>query len=251
MSWKDKFPKENRFFETENGVLYKGDCIEIMDLISDKLVDLVLTDPPYNISKKNNFSTMKNKYGKPAYRRGIDFGEWDKGFDLFSWIPGTQKLLKRDGSLFFFNDWKNVGEMAKYAEEVGFEAKDLFRWVKTNPMPRNRDRRYIVDFELGVWCVKKGAKWTFNRQDEKFERPEFKSGLVSGKEKNGHPTQKSIELMKHLIRIHSNQKDIILDPFAGSGTTLVAAEKLNRRWIGIELEEEYCKITEERLKENK
>ena len=248
MSWKDEFPKENRIFETENGILYKGDSIEIIKDFPQGSFDLILTDPPYNIAQKNNFHTMKNKYGKLAHRRGIDFGEWDKGFDLFTWIEKAVLLINKNGSLFFFNAWKNVGEMAKHAEKMGMIAKDLFRWEKSNPMPRNRDRRYIVDFELGVWLVKKNAKWTFNRQDEKFERPLFKAPIVSGKEKTEHTTQKPLALMEYLIKIHSNENDLILDLFAGSGTTLIAAEKLNRRWIGIEKEDKYCDIIKERFK---
>ena len=247
MNWKDKFPKNNRYFETENGILYKGDCLDIMKQFPKQSIDLVLTDPPYNIARKNNLHTMKGKNGKLVHRRGIDFGEWDKGFDLFTWIDKVVPLIDKNGTLFFFNDWKNIGEMAKYAEKLGMSIKDLFRWVKVNPMPRNRDRRYIVDFELSVWLVKKGAKWTFNRQDNKFERPEFKAPSVSGKEKTEHTTQKPLKLIEHLIKIHSNEENLILDCFAGSGTTLVAAERANRRWIGIELNEKYCKIAKNRL----
>jgi site-specific DNA-methyltransferase (adenine-specific) len=248
MNWKDKFPKENRYFETEKGILYKGDSVEILKTLPEKVFDLVLTDPPYNISKKNNFHTMKNKYGKPANRTGIDFGEWDKGFDLFTWLDDAIKLLNKNGSMVVFNDWKNIGNIAMYAKEKGMDPKDCFRWEKTNPMPRNRDRRYIVDYEFAVWMVKKGAKWVFNRQNEKYERPKFVSGITNGKEKVGHPTQKPLVLMKHLMKIHSNENDLILEPFSGSGTTLIAAEKLGRKWIGIELNEKYCDVIVERLK---
>ena len=139
--------------------LYNGNCLEVMDyLISQNtIVDAIIADPPYNIARDNNFSTMKNKYGKPAHRRGIDFGEWDKGFDLFSWLDKGVELLDKNGSMFIFNDWKNLGDIARYAESLGMDIKDCFRWEKLNPMPRNRDRRYITDFEMGVWLVKKKA----------------------------------------------------------------------------------------------
>lgn len=229
--------------------LYKGDCLkEMSKLIEEGVkVDAIITDPPYNIARKNNFSTMKNKYGKLAHRRGIDFGEWDKGFDLYSWIDKAVQLLDKNGSLFFFNAWKNIGNMARYAENLGMDTKDCFRWEKLNPMPRNRDRRYIVDFEMGVWLVKKKAKWTFNRQDEKFERPKFVSGIVGGKEKTEHTTQKPISLMEHLVKIHTNIGDTVLDPFMGSGTTGVASKNLNRNFIGIELDEKYFNIAKKRI----
>ena len=229
--------------------LYKGDCLEVMDkLIADGVkVDAVITDPPYNIARANNFHTMKNKYGKQAHRRGIDFGEWDKGFDLFTWIDKGVELLDKDGSMFIFNDWKNIGEIAKYAESLGMEIKDCFRWEKLNPMPRNRDRRYITDFEMAVWLVKKGSKWIFNRQDAKFERPKFVSGLVSGKEKTEHTTQKPIKLMEHIVAIHTHDGMTVFDPFMGSGTTGVACVNTNRNFIGIEMNDKYFEIAKERI----
>lgn len=218
--------------------LIHGECLEEMDKLIKQgiFVNAIITDPPYNIAKDNNFSTMKNKYGKLAHRKGIDFGEWDKGFDLFSWIDKGVKLLDNNGSMFIFNDWKNIGEIAKYAEKLGMDIKDLFRWEKLNPMPRNRDRRYITDYEVAIWLVKKKAKWVFNRQDENYERPKYVSGSVGGNEKTEHTTQKPIALMEHILKIHTNESDLVLDPFMGSGTTLVACKNLNRRGIGIEQE---------------
>lgn len=196
---------------------------------------MVLTDPPYNIARKNNFHTMG--------RSGIDFGEWDKGFDLFSYIDIVVKKLNKNGSFVVFNAWRNLGAIAEYAESVGLDTKDMLRLEKTNPMPRNRDRRYITDYECAIWFVKKGAKWTFNRQDEKYQRPKF----VHSIDKGFHPTQKSLGLMKELVLIHSNEGDTVLDPFMGSGTTGVAAVNLNRKFIGIELDPEYFAIAEKRI----
>jgi len=228
-----------------------GDAIEEMEKLVSRgvTVDAVITDPPYNIARKNNFSTMKNKYGKPVHRRGIDFGEWDKGFDLLSWMDIAIQLIKPDGSLFFFNDWKNIGEMAMYAEAKGMAIKDCFRWEKANPMPRNRDRRYITDFELGVWLVKRGGKWTFNRSDRNYERPKFVAGIVSGSEKTEHTTQKPVALMEHLIKIHTNYGDTVLDPFMGSGTTGLACNNLQRNFIGIENNKKYYLIARNRVRQ--
>ena len=239
----NKLPQDNIYFKTENGVLYNGDCLEIMQKIADCdiLVDLVLTDPPYNISRKNNFKTMG--------RSGIDFGEWDKDFDLFSWIDKSVNLLNRDGSLLFFNDWKNIGEMAKYAETKGMAIKDLIRWEKTNPMPRNIERRYVTDFELCAWLVKKRSKWIFNRQHGSYEEPKVVSGKVAGKEKTEHKTQKPLKVIERLLKIHTNKNSIVIDPFVGSGTTAVAAERTGRKWIGIEISEKYCEIAKQRLLE--
>lgn len=203
------------------------------------VVNAIITDPPYMISKKNNFHTMG--------RKGIDFGEWDKEVDLFSWLERIPSLLDRNGSVIIFNDWKNIGDIARYCELLGLEVKDFLRWEKTNPMPRNRDRRYITDYECAVWLVKKNAKWTFNRLDEKYQRPKFVHSIVLGREKTGHPTQKPISLMTEIIKIHTNENELVLDCFSGSCSTGVACINTNRRFIGIELDKNYFNIAKERI----
>lgn len=215
--------------------LRHGDCLEVMKTIPDGSIDLVLTDPPYNIARDNNFNTMG--------RKGIDFGEWDKGFDLFSYIDEVYRVLNKNGSFVVFNDWKNLGDISKYAEKLGFITKDMLRLEKSNPMPRNRDRRYITDYECAIWFTMPKAKWVFNRQDEKYQRPKF----VHSIDKGLHPTQKSLKLMEELILIHSNENDTILDPFMGSCTTGVACKNTGRYFIGIELDDGYFRVGKERM----
>lgn len=187
--------------------IYNMDCLKGLDLMIQQgiKVDAIITDPPYDISRDNNFNTMG--------RDGIDFGEWDKGFDQFSWIDKAFEVLHNGGSFFSFNDWKNVGEIAKYAETKGFEIKDMIRWKKSNPMPRNRDRRYITDFEVAIWLVKPKGKWVFNRLSDTYDRCEYEYPLTPKSEKVGHTTQKPIALMEEIIRRHTNEGQIILDPF--------------------------------------
>ena len=104
---------------SKNINLFNGDCLEVVKGIPDGSVDLVLTDPPYNIARDNNFHTMG--------RAGIDFGEWDKGFDLFSYIDEVYRVLDRNGSFIVFNDWKNLGDIVKHAEKLCFVTKDMLR----------------------------------------------------------------------------------------------------------------------------
>ena len=225
---------------TDNYKLLHGDCLERMKEIPDGSADLILTDPPYNIARDNNFHTMG--------RKGIDFGEWDKGFDLFSYIDLLPRVCTKNANVVIFNSWTNLGEIAKYAEAKGFVIKDMLRWEKSNPMPRNRDRRFIVDYEVAVWLTMPKAKWTFNRQSETYDRPLFKGSLVSGNEKTAHTTQKPIWLMESLLKVLSNENDTVLDLFSGSCSTGVACLNTNRKFIGIELDDNYFDIGAERMR---
>lgn len=220
--------------------LQHGDCLELMKYIPDGSVDLVLTDPPYNIARKNNFHTMG--------RAGIDFGEWDKGFDQLAWLEYIPRLLHKDGSVVIFNDWKNIGEIAKRLESLGLTIKDMLRWEKSNPMPRNRERRYITDFECAIWLTQKGAKWQFHRLNDSYQRPAFKYPVVAGTSKV-HPTQKPVKLMEEIIKIHSAPGNLVFDPFCGSGSTGVACVNTGRRFIGMELDQGYFDIAQKRINE--
>ena len=221
--------------------LINGDCLEVLRKIDNESVSAIITDPPYNISKDNNFKTMG--------RSGIDFGEWDKDFDLTSWIIEASLKIKKGGNIVIFNDWKNMSYITKALEENGFEVKDLIRWKKTNAMPRNRDRRFITDYEVAVWGVKKGGKWTFNRLSDTYEIPEIVGGLTPKSEKiyGGHPTQKPIYVMKWIVERLTNEGDVILDPFMGSCSTGIACLETSRKFIGIELDEQYHDIAVNRV----
>lgn len=207
-------------------------------------VNHIITDPPYNISKKNNFSTMKNP------RQGVNFGAWDNNFALLEWIEKFSKILDKNGSFIVFCSYKFISDIHKVCEISNLEVKDILVWQKNNPMPRNTNRRYVQDMEFALWAVKKGAKWTFNKPDNSpYLRSLYKFPVVAGKERTSHPTQKSLALMSEIIKIHTNPNDIILDPFMGSGTTGVATLLENRHFIGIEKDENYFKIAKSRLEE--
>ena len=217
--------------------IYQMDCTEGMKLIPNESVNLLLTDPPYNVSQKSNFHTMG--------RKGVDFGEWDKEFNQISWLETACDKIKKGGSVVVFNDYKNIGVMKEVLESKGFIIKEMIIWRKTNPMPRNRDRLYVTSIEMALWAVK-GKGWAFNRQRDTYENAIFEQPVVSHT-KRIHPTQKPVEVIEQLIKIHSNEGDIIMDCFMGSGTTAVACELNNRKWIGFELEQEYLEKANKRL----
>lgn len=230
--------------ERERGIcrLIQGDCLELMKDIPDKSIDLILTDIPFNISKSNNFKTMKDRRG----RNGIDFGEWDKQFNELD-LSVLPSKLKPNGSLVIFHSFEQFS-ILKELFENDLDLKDRLIWEKSNPMPRNRDRRYINNIEMASWYVKKKSKWVFNRQSEKYDGCVFKYPSESGGGfKRYHPCQKNLDMICELIKRHSNPNDLILDPFMGSGSTGVAALNTGRNFIGIELDENYFNIAKRRI----
>ena len=160
--------KENLYFANCD---YK-ELVEFMKREKIK-VDCIFTDPPYNISRKNNFTTMG--------RAGIDFGKWDYGFNQSEWIRQCVPLLKEGGSIIIFNDWKNLSHIVEALESSGCVVKDLLRWEKSNPMPRNVNARYVVDFECAIWAVKGKKRWVFNKpKNLPYLKAVFKAPVITG-----------------------------------------------------------------------
>ncbi len=235
---------EEKSIKHDNYQLYLANSFSFVKQLKAQniMVDAIITDPPYNISKENNFSTLN----KP--RKGIDFGYWDNNFNVCEWIEDYSKLLKPNGSIIIFCSYIYLSFVIEELKKNNIETKDIIIWKKTNPMPRNTNRRYVQDMEFAIWGVKKRAKWTFNKsKDTPYLRSIFESSVVGGNERTSHPTQKSYKVMKEIIKIHTNENDLILDPFMGSGTTGVAAVENNRKFIGIEVNPEYFNIACNRI----
>jgi len=224
-----------------NILLYNDDCNKVLNKIPEKSIDLLLADPPYNISRKTNFHTMK-------FHRGtsMEFGDWDNGADILSWINNIYTILKDGANIIIFNDWKNLSYISDKLKENKFIPKRCIVLNKSNPAPFNRDRLFVNDVEFAIWAVKKG-KWTFNRQEDNYEKCVRNT---TTQHKKYHPTMKDIKIISELIKILSNQNDIVLDPFMGSGTTGVACINTNRKFIGIEKDKNYFDIAKERIKNN-
>lgn len=181
-------------------------------------------------------------------RKGVDFGEWDNSFSLTTWIKEYVPLLNKNGSIIIFCSYIHISYIISELEKNCITVKDILIWRKTNPMPRNIERRYVQDCEFAIWGVNKNAKWIFNKPSEiPYLRSTFSTSIVSGEEKTMHTTQKSIKLMESIINIHTNEEQLIIDPFMGSGTTGVAALMNRRKFIGIEKEEVYFDIANSRL----
>ena len=225
--------------------LYNQDCIQVMQEMREKniKVDHIITDPPYSISAKNQFHTMKNP------RAGVDFGKWDWDFDPAGWIEYAMPILSDNGSILIFCSYKFISDICRKIEELNGVVKDIIVWQKANPMPRNINRRYVQDMEFIVWGVKsKNSKWIFNKDKGKpYHRGFIQTPTLLGKERTKHPTQKPVSLMSELIKLHTGENQTILDPFMGVGSTGVAALDLGRNFIGCEKELEWHQISEVRI----
>ena len=230
--------------------LLQGDCLELMRDIPDKSIDLILTDPPYLISKESGFSNggAWNNAEDKRFRKTppkTDFGEWDKKeIDFFTVFKEFYRVLKPSGTIVcFFDIWK-MQYLKQIAEENKFKQFRLIRWDKTNPVPVNSKLNYLSNAtEYALTCVK-GGKPTFHSE---YNPGIFKYPICSGKERTEHPTQKPVSLMRDLLDIHTNEGDTVLDAFMGSGSTGIACKNLNRNFIGIELDEKYFNIAKERI----
>ena len=213
-----------------------------MKQIENDSIDLIIADPPYNVSRENNFQTIVG-----AKRIWMDFGEWDDGFNQEEWIGYLPRILKENANVIVFNDWKNLTIIQKALAKNNITPKRCLVLNKSNPAPFNRDRMFVNDVEFAVWGVynskNKPTKWTFNRKNP-VEKCVIDTTVQSSKL---HPTMKDLKVIKYLVGLLSNEWDLVLDPFIWSWTTAVACKELNRNYIWFELDEWYVRVAEERL----
>ena len=230
-------------------MLIFGDCIEELSKIKSNSVDLILIDPPYLISRDSNFKNYSDEASKELVSKygsiSIDFGEWDK--EELNWdmlLKEYYRILRKGGTLLTFYDiWKSH-EIKETADKLKFKQPRVGCWTKTNPVPINSKINYLSNAHEYFFSFVKGGKPTFN---SKYDNGLYSYPICHGKERYKHPTQKPLRLIKDLIEKHSNPGDLVLDTFAGTGTTAHACVLLDRKYIMIEKDKEYFKIIEERL----
>lgn len=245
--------------------IYQGDCLNILKTFPDNFVDLVFADPPYNLQLQNELYRPNNTKVNAVN------DEWDKfaNFEVYdkfciNWLTECRRVLKKNGTIWIIGSYHNIFRIGKIMMDLGFWILNDIQWYKTNPMPNFRGVRFTNATETLIWCKRSEdqKKYTFNYKLMK----EFNNGkqmksvweipLCTGKERlkdeNGikaHSTQKPKELLKRVILSSTNEGDLILDPFFGSGTTGAVAKEFKRNFIGIEKEEKYVKIAEKRIKD--
>ena len=230
--------------------IYNIDCLEGIKLLSDSSIDLVVTDPPYLHDKGGNGGGhTKIATSKMYAKDSMVISEMSEFTKEKCWelLDELNRVMKRMNAYFFCND-SLIPHYLNWALEKKYKYT-ILTWNK--PLSILNRERFSTNMEYIVRIYGKGTALNKLDLDVYPDKKQYYSkyqyfNQIKGKGKL-HPTQKPIEYIKGLIEISSNEGDIILDPFIGSGTTGVAALQLNRNYIGFELDKEYHKVAEQRL----
>ena len=234
--------------------LYNGDCLEVMKAIPDNSIDLVATDCPYKIvsggcrkipkdgeRETSGILTSRHKDNKRTdwvddVRTGKMFANNDIEFK--DWLPDVYRVLKDKAHCYIMVNSRNLAELQKQAELAGFKFQNLLVWDKGNVTP---NRYYMQGFECILMLRKGGAKNINNLGSSNILKV---PNIIGNKT---HPTEKPIDLMRILIENSTQPNEIVLDPFMGSGSTMIACLNTNRKGIGIELDKHYFDVASKRI----
>ena len=221
-----------------------GDCFKLLNDIPDKSIDLILTDPPYNIAQYSTGNIILP--GRSILNN--DIGEWDKfEIDHKRLLPIFKRIIKPKGNIFIFTTYNQIGKWHEVFDKE-FDTFQFMVWHKTNPTPKIYKNGFLNSCELIICMWNKGHKWNFTNQKDMHNFIE--SPICSYPERlkyPKHPAQKPVKILKHIIELASDENDIILDPFMGVGSTGIAAYRLKRHFIGIEIEENFFKAAKRRF----
>lgn len=245
------------FYETESEMLVLSDTFDALKKMKKESVDMIFADPPYFLSNDG----ITCQAGRMV---SVNKGDWDKGFSLEEkhkfnrrWIRLCKKVLKPNGTIWISGTLHNIYSIGMALEQEEFRIINNITWKKTNPPPNLACRCFTHSTETILWAKKneKKARHLFNYVAMKAEnggkqmKDVWEGTLTSKKEKSEgrHPTQKPLYILERIILAASNEGDLILDPFCGSSTTGVAAKKLNRRYVGIDNEQEFIQLSVKRL----
>ena len=243
------------------GQVLVGDCVAMMDGLPAASVDMVFADPPYNLQlsaglRRPNHSLVAGV--DEAWDRFDDFA----AYDAFTrtWLAAVRRVLKDSGTLWVIGTYHNIYRVGALVQDLGFWILNDVVWLKTNPMPNFRGRRFTNAHETLIWCATQPkARSTFNYTAMKAlngdlqMRSDWLIPVCAGAERlkvNGrkaHPTQKPEALLYRIILASTRVGEVILDPFFGTGTTGVVAKRLGRGFIGIERDRAYAALAKKRL----
>ena len=223
----------------ETNKLYNDDCIKVMDMIEPSSIDCIITDPPYGMSFKSNSRQDQELF--PV----IKGDDYDNTFYLLnSFINRAYRVLKDNSCMYCFCRFDIYPLLYDTIIKEGFNIKNLLIWVKNGGALGDLESSYINNYEL-VILAHKGRKilWDggIGRSFAVITDKSLSQDIL-------HPTQKPLNILTQFIRDSTNKNDIVLDPFMGSGSTIVSCVKTDRRYIGIDIDERYYNITKDRLK---
>lgn len=252
---------KNTYRDDERGVwLYKGNCLEILDAINKKYpegrFDMIFADPPYFLSN-GGITCHAGKMVK------VDKGDWDKSrgpelnheFNL-EWLSRCQKALKPNGTLWVTGTHHVIFSVGYAMQQLGMKILNDIIWEKPNPPPNLSCRYFTHSTETVLWAAKSEAskhKFNYTLMKEANDGKQMKSvwrftaPKPEEKTHGKHPTQKPVSLVERAILASTNDGDLVLDPFLGSGTTAIAAVRHHRHVVGIEVSDEYLDLAIKRI----
>lgn len=234
-----------------------GDTFELLPQFNFKF-DMIFADPPYFLSNGG----ISVQSGKVVC---VDKGEWDKGMSSdemndfnFRWLSLCREKLKDNGTIWISGTYHNIFSVANSLTQLGYKILNVITWAKTNPPPNISCRYFTYSTEFVIWARKYAKKpHHFNYDlmkylnDDKQMTDVWRLPAIAPWEKTcgKHPTQKPLSLLTRIILASTDKGGWVLDPFAGSSTTGIAANLIGRRYLGIEREKEYAEISVNRRNE--
>ena len=213
--------------------LYQGDCLEIMGGIKDKSVDLIVTDPPYLMDYQSNRRKKEDRFDKIKN---------DKGNYMLiqDYLEECHRIMKDNTAIYCFCSWHNI-DFFKNEFEKHFKLKNILVWNKNNHGTGDLKGSYAPKHEFILFGHKGRTLLREKRIADVIDCPKISSNKLT------HPTEKPQDLLEIFIKQSSDEGSIIFDGFMGTGSCGIAAKKLNRNFIGIELDEKYFNIAKNRL----
>lgn len=252
--------KKKYYYDEENFKLILGDSLKELKKIEAKSVDMIFADPPYFLSGDG----ITCSGGKMV---SVNKGDWDKKICIEEkhkfnrkWIKLCYQVLKDNGTIWISGTMHNIYSIGMALEQEGFKIINNITWKKLNPPPNISCRFFVHSTETILWAKKdiKRVRHKFNYDlmrelnGGKQAKDVWESSITKKSEKKygKHPTQKPEKILEKLILASTDENDLILDPFNGSGTTGIVANELKRKYIGIDTEKKYLDLTIRRLKKD-
>lgn len=254
------------YYEKPKFKLYKADVIDFINEVDSASVDMIFADPPYFLS--NGSFTCQN-----GRRVSVKKGEWDMGNGLGknfkfqrAWISAVRRVLKPNGTIWVSGTYHSIYQCGFAMQIEGYHILNDIAWFKPNASPNLSCRFFTASHETLIWARKdKKAKHQFNYKqmkdgkwpEDKMKKPNLQMRSVwsintpKGVEKTfgKHPTQKSFDLLRRVVLASTKKGDVILDPFAGSSTTGLAAYLYDRKFIGVDTEKKYLDLSVKRFEQ--